>query len=35
MVIKQLTKEKYYILCTIDNNDIMAEVIVYLLLENV
>ncbi len=35
MVIDQLTKEKYYILCTTDENGITAEDTAYLLLSNV
>ena len=35
MVIDRLTKEKHYILCTIDENSIIAEATTYLLLNNV
>lgn len=34
MVVDQLTKEKQYIPCTIDENDTTAEVTVYILLNN-
>lgn len=30
MVIDWLTKERHYILCTIDKNDIIAKAMVYL-----
>ena len=35
MMIDQLTKERHYILYTIDKNDIIAEATSYLLLNNV
>ncbi len=35
MIIDQLTKERYYISCTIDKNGTTAEITTYLLLNNI